>query len=72
MKELFTNERLKPGVKFKGNVNNEVFEIIKIERPQHYIYSSSKCCNVVVKDKKGNTFCYGLEALKRCSITILE
>ena len=67
MKALFTDEQLKAETKFKGNVNGAVMEILKIENPQ---YASLMA---VIKDcKTGNTFQYGLEALKRCNITILE
>ena len=67
MKTLFIDEQLKAGTKFKGNVNGAVMEIIKIENPQ----SASPVANI--KDcKTRNIFQYGLEALKRCNITILE
>ena len=67
MKALFTDEQLKAGTKIKGNVNGAVMEILKIENPQ----SASPVASI--KDcKTGHTFQYGLEALKRCNITILE
>ena len=67
MKAIFTDEQLKLGTKFKGNVNGAIMEIIKIENPQ----SASPVANI--KDcKTGHIFQYGLEALKRCNITILE
>lgn len=63
MKALFTDEQLQAGTKIKGNVNNAIMEIIKIENE----------ANAVVRDcKTGHTFQYGLEALKRCNISIIE
>lgn len=59
----FSSEQIKAGTKIKGNVNNAIMEIIKIENE----------ANAVVRDcKTGHIFQYGLEALKRCNITILE
>ena len=67
MKAIFTDEQLKLGTKFKGNVNGAVMEIIKIENPQ----SASPVANI--KDyETGHIFQYGLEALKRCNISIIE
>lgn len=67
MKALFTDEQLKAGTKFKGNVNGAIMEILKIENPQ----SASPVA--IIKDcKTGYRFQYGLEALKRCNISIIE
>ena len=67
MKAIFTDEQLKLGTKFKGNMNGAVMKILKIENPQ----SASSVADI--KDyKTGHIFQYGLEALKRCNITILE
>lgn len=52
---------LKVGTKFRGNVNGVEMEIIKIQNT-----------NAVIKDEKGHTFTYGLGALSRCDITILN
>ena len=66
---IFTDDQLKPGTRFKGNVNGAICEVMKIESP----ITSCKGVVVTLKDcKTGHTFQYGLEALKRCDITILE
>ena len=77
MKALFTDEQLQAGTKIKGNVNNAIMKIIKIEKPTFATATDNKFINysamVTLKDcKTGHTFQYGLEALKRCNITILE
>lgn len=83
MKAKFTDDQLKPGAKFIGNVNGAICEVVKIENPvTSYELDwkgdlKPKTRNTVVvvtlKDcKTGRTFQYGLEALKRCNITILE
>ena len=77
MKALFTDKQLKLGTKFKGNVNGAVMEIIKIENPttatpaERNLFTFGK--TAIIKDyKTGHIFHYGLEALKRYDITILE
>lgn len=81
MKAKFTDDQLKPGAKFIGNVNGAICEVVKIENPvTSYELDwkgdlKPKTRNTVVvvtlKDfKTGHTFQYGLEALKRCDITI--
>ena len=81
MKAKFTDDQLKLGTRFKGNVNGEICEVIKIENPvtsykldwKGDIEPTKRNTVVVVtlKDcKTGHTFQYGLEALKRCYITI--
>ena len=83
MKAKFTDDQLKAGTAFKGNVNGAICEIVKIESPvTSYKLDwkgdlKPKTRNTVVvvtlKDcETGHTFQYGLEALKRCNITILE
>ena len=83
IKAIFTDDQLKPGTKFKGNVNGAICEVIKIESPvtpykpdwKGGLEPTKRNTVVVVtlKDcKTGHTFQYGLEALKRCDITILE
>lgn len=55
-------EKLQPGTRIRGNVNGAEMEIIKIQ--EH---------NAVIKDiKSGNIFTFGMEALRRCDITILQ
>ena len=63
MKALFTDEQLQKGTKIKGNVNGIIMEVVKIE---NNIVALLKDC------KTGNTFQYGLEALKRCNISIIK
>lgn len=83
MKAIFTDDQLKAGTRFKGNVNGAICEVIKIEDPVTSYkldwkgdLEPTKRNTVVVatlKDcKTSRTFQYGLEALKRCDITILE
>lgn len=55
-------EELQLGTRIRGNVNGAEMEIIKIQ--EH---------NAVIKDiKSGNIFTFGMEALRRCDITILQ
>lgn len=81
MKARFTDDQLKPGTIFRGNVNVAICEIVKIENPvtsykldwEGDLEPTKRNTVVVVtfKDSKtGHTFQYGLEALKRCDITI--
>lgn len=83
MKAIFIDGQLRAGTRFKGNVNGAICEVIKIESPvtpykpdRKGGIEPTKRNTVVVatlKDyKTGRTFQYGLEALKRCDITILE
>ena len=77
MKALFTDEQLQVGTKIKGNVNNAIMQIIKIENPTLATATDNKFINrsamVTLKDcKTGHIFQYGLEALKRCNISIIE
>ena len=83
MKAKFTDDQLKSGTVFKGNVNGAICEIMKIENPVTSYQvdwkgdvipsTKSQFSVATIKDcKTGHTFQYGLEALKRCDITILE
>lgn len=83
MKAIFIDGQLRAGTRFKGNVNGAICEVIKIESPvtpykpdRKGGLEPTKRNTVVVatlKDyKTGRTFQCGLEALKRCDITILE
>lgn len=83
MKAMFTDDQLKAGTRFKGNVNGAICEVIKIESPVTPYKPDRKggleltkrntVVVVTLKDcKTDHTFQYGLEALKRCDITILE
>lgn len=63
MKALFTGEQLQAGTKIKGNINGVIMEVVKIENN----------AIALLKDcKTGHIFQYGLEALKRCNISIIE
>jgi hypothetical protein len=56
-------DNIKVGMKIKGNINGVIIEVVKIEN------------NTIVflKDLKTGRICqYGLEALKRCNISIIE
>ena len=81
MKAKFTDDQLKPGTKFIGNVNGVICEVLKIENPvisykldwkgDSEPTRTSSVKTAIIKDcKTGHTFQYGLEALKRCDITI--
>ena len=83
IKAISIESKLKPGARLKGNVNGEICEVVKIENPVAFgeldckgALEPTKRNTVAVatlKDcKTGRTFQYGLEALKRCDITILE
>ena len=54
--------KFKPGTKFRGNHNGAMFEVVKIEGHiatlKHY--------------PTGETITYGLRALEKCDVTILE
>ena len=54
--------KFKPGTKFEGNVNGSLFEVVKVEKH-----------NVTLKNlHTGELFTYGLRALEKCDVTILE
>ena len=54
-----------PGTKFRGNVNGALVEVVKIDYNQVPI--------ATLKDlKTGHIFTYGLRALEKCDVTILE
>lgn len=62
-------KEINPGMKLKGNVNNAVFEVIKIE---NYIKGGSGKTAIIQDCKTGKQFQYGVEVLKRCDLTILD
>ena len=81
MKAKFSDDQLKTGTVFMGNVNGAICEIMKIEKHvTSYLVdlkreaipsTKSPVSVVIIKDHKtGHTFQYGLEALKRCNIAI--
>lgn len=54
--------KFKPGTKFRGNGNGVLFEVVKIEGE-----------NATIKHyPTGETITYGLRALEKCDVTILE
>ena len=54
--------KFKPGTRFRGNYNGEVFEVVKVEKH-----------NATLKNlRTGHIFTYGLRALEKCCVTILE
>ena len=55
-------DNIKVGMKIKGNINGVIMEIVKIE---NNTLALLKDC------KTGKISQYGLEALKRCDVTIL-
>ena len=56
-------DNIKVGMKIKGNINGVIMEVVKIE---NNTLALLKDC------KTGKISQYGLEALKRYNITILE
>lgn len=56
-------DNIKVGMKIKGNINGVIMGVVKIE---NNTLALLKDC------KTGKISQYGLEALKRCNITILE
>ena len=54
--------KFRPGTRFEGNVNGALFEVVKIEGH-----------NATLKNlHTGDIFTYGLRALEKCDVTILE
>ena len=54
--------KFKPGTRFLGNVSGVPFEVVKVENH-----------NVTIKNlHSGDIFTYGLRALEKCDVTILE
>lgn len=54
--------KFKPGTKFRGNGNGVLFEVVKIENEVATIRHFPT----------GETITYGLRALEKCDVTILE
>lgn len=55
-------DNIKIGAKYRGNINGAIIQVTKIENGcVHYI----DC-------KSGESFQYGLEAFKRCLLTLLD
>lgn len=51
-----------PGVKFQGDYNGALFEVVKVDKH-----------NATIKNlHTGYVFTYGLRALEKCFVTILE
>ena len=73
---MIATEDLKPGTRFRGNVNGAEMEIIKIESKECGVAREDSIhkfpVSVIFRDcKNGHTHTCGLEALRRCNITIL-
>ena len=56
-------DNIKVGMKIKGNINGVIMEVVKIENNTLALLKDCKTSKISQ---------YGLEALKRCNITILE
>lgn len=54
--------KFKPGTKFRGIINGDLFEVVKIEGK----IATLKHCPT------GETINYGLRALEKCDVTIVE
>lgn len=62
MKMMDNKGKFNPGTRFRGNMSGAVFEVLKIENKV-----------ATVRDTKtGMTINYGLRALEKCNLTILE
>ena len=81
MKAKFTDDQLKVGTIFKGNVNGAICEIVKIENPitsyqvdwkgdAEPIRNNKKKIAIIKDCNTGRVSQYDLEMLKRCDITI--
>lgn len=60
--------KFKPGTRFRGNVNGAEMVVVQIQSGR-----DSRNPLVVIKDvRTGNIISYGLKALEKCDVTILE
>lgn len=60
--------KFKIGTRFKGDINGCLCEVVNISQGRDY-----KTKTTTIKDlKTGNTSLYGLQALERCYLTIIE
>lgn len=54
--------KFKPGTRFQGNVSGALFEVVDIQQQ-----------NAIIKHyPTGEKITYGLRALEKCDVTILE
>ena len=54
--------KFKPGTRFQGNGNGALFEVIKVDKH-----------NATIKNlHTGGFLTYGIRALEKCDVTILE
>lgn len=54
--------KFKPGTRFRGNGNGALFEVIKVDKHNATLMSLNT----------GNVLTYGIRALEKCDVTILE
>lgn len=54
--------KFKPGTRFRGNGNGALFEVVKIDKHNATLMSLNT----------GDILTYGLRALEKCDVTILE
>lgn len=60
--------KFKVGTRFKGDINGCICEVVNISQGR-----DNKTKTATIKDlKTGNTSLYGLQALERCYLTIIE
>lgn len=60
--------KFKPGTCFRGNVNGAEMEVVKFQSGR-----DGHTTTAVIKDiRTGNVFGYGLRALEKCYVTILD
>ena len=54
--------KFKPGTRFRGNGNGALFEVIKVDKHNATLMSLNT----------GDVLTYGIRALEKCDVTILE
>ena len=65
---MIDKEEIRVGARFLCNANGATMEVVRLERDRQ-----GKLSNVAIKDlRSGHVFLYGLEALRRCDITIIK
>lgn len=68
--------KFKARTQFVGNINGVLMEVVKVVDGWKGTFREgrvSKAKHAIIKDlQSGQTFYYGLQALERCNVTILE
>lgn len=65
---MIGKKEIRVGARFLCNANGATIEVVRLECDRQ-----GKPGNVAVKDlRSGHVFPYGLEALRRCDITIIK